>query len=309
VEFAIATFLICVAVIGGAYWLLIVEPEKAEAARLTKRLRQGLATASSLVVGVTTDDVRVSGIPAIERLLARHKGFTAATGRLLMEAGLTMSVGVFLGLSFLSATIGWAIGFGVTGYLVLGVLLALLGAAVPLFVVRAKRTKRLNAFEEQFPEAVDLVARALRAGHAFTPGLSIAAEELPPPVGLEFKQVFDQQNFGMSMPDALKAMATRVPVLDARFFVTAVLTQRESGGNLAEVLDNLSAVMRERFKVRRDPVPPSAHARWLHHAAVALGAQAARRGSARPETGDRCPRAAAPRDVHHFTPGEDRVLR
>ena len=109
--------------------------------------------------------------------------------------------------------------------------------------------RRLAAFEEQFPEAIDLVARALRAGHAFTTGLGIAAEEMPAPVGIEFKRVYDQQNFGMSMPEALRAMARRVPVLDARFFVTAVLTQRESGGNLAEVLDNLSSVMRDRFKV------------------------------------------------------------
>ena len=108
-----------------------------------------------------------------------------------------------------------------------------------------------SIFEEQFPEAIDLIARALRAGHAFTTGLGIAAEEMPAPVGTEFKRVYDQQNFGMSLPDALRAMAHRVPVLDARFFVTAVLTQRESGGNLAEVLDNLSAVMRERFKVKR----------------------------------------------------------
>ena len=127
--------------------------------------------------------------------------------------------------------------------------------------VRYKRTKRLQLFEEQFPEAIDLIARALRAGHAFTTGLGIAAEEMPAPVGTEFKRVYDQQNFGMSMPEALRAMARRVPVLDARFFVTAVLTQRESGGNLAEVLDNLSSVMRDRFKVKRQIRVVSAHGR------------------------------------------------
>ena len=98
------------------------------------------------------------------------------------------------------------------------------------------------------------------------PGLGIAAEELQAPVGTEFKRVYDQQNFGMSMQDALRAMARRVPVLDARFFVTAVLTQRESGGNLAEVLDNLSSVMRERFKVKRQIRVISAHGRlsgWI----------------------------------------------
>jgi tight adherence protein B len=106
-----------------------------------------------------------------------------------------------------------------------------------------------------------LIARSLRAGHTFTTGLGIAAEEIPPPVGLEFRRVYDEQNFGMAMPDALKGMARRVPVLDARFFVTAVLTQREAGGNLAEVLDNLSGVMRERFKVKRQIRVVSAHGR------------------------------------------------
>lgn len=95
---------------------------------------------------------------------------------------------------------------------------------------------RLRVFEEQFPEAIDLIARSLRAGHTFTTGLGIAADEVPPPVGLEFRRVYDEQNFGMSLSDALRGMARRVPVLDARFFVTAVLTQREAGGNLAEVL-------------------------------------------------------------------------
>ena len=141
-----------------------------------------------------------------------------------------------------------------------------LGGFAPLLVVRCKRTKRLQLFEEQFPEAIDLIARSLRAGHAFTTGLGIAAEEMPAPVGTEFKKVYDQQNFGMSMPDALRTMARRVPVLDARFFVTAVLTQRESGGNLAEVLDNLSSVMRDRFKVKRQIQVVSAHGRlsgWM----------------------------------------------
>ena len=95
------------------------------------------------------------------------------------------------------------------------------------------------------------MARALRAGHAFTTGLGIAAEELPAPVGAEFKRVYDRQNFGLPLPDALRELAPRVPLLDARFFVTAVLTQREAGGNLAEVLATLSSVIRDRFKVKR----------------------------------------------------------
>jgi tight adherence protein B len=101
----------------------------------------------------------------------------------------------------------------------------------------------------------------LRAGHALTTGLNMVAEELPKPIGPEFKQLYDQQNFGLPLPQALRNFAERIPSLDARFFVTAVLTQREAGGNLSEVLDNLSAIIRERFKVKRQVRVISAHGR------------------------------------------------
>jgi tight adherence protein B len=119
----------------------------------------------------------------------------------------------------------------------------------------------MQRFEEQFPEAIELIARTLRAGHAFTTGLELAGEELPDPVGTEFKLLYDLQMFGQPLPDALKAFAARIPLIDARFFVTAVLTQREAGGNLAEVLDNLAAVIRERFRVKRQVRVLSAHGR------------------------------------------------
>jgi tight adherence protein B len=119
----------------------------------------------------------------------------------------------------------------------------------------------MRKFEEQFPEAIDLVARALRAGHALPTGLGMVADELKAPVGTEFRILYDEQNFGLTLTDALRNFARRIPVLDARFFVTAVLTQRETGGNLAEVLDNLGAVIRDRFKVKRQVRVLSAHGR------------------------------------------------
>src|SRR6476661_7131337 len=123
------------------------------------------------------------------------------------------------------------------------------------------KSRRLKKSEEQLPEAIDLIGRALRAGHAFTTGLAMAAEEIPKPVGEEFKRLYDRQNFGMQLPDAMKAFAARIPLIDARFFVTAVLTQRETGGNLGEVLDNLASVIRERFKVKRQVRVLTAHGR------------------------------------------------
>ena len=136
-----------------------------------------------------------------------------------------------------------------------------LAACLPFAYVRYARGQRLLKFEEQFPEAIDLLARALRAGHALTTGLSMVAEELPEPDRAGVQALYDQQNFGLPLPQALKNFAERIPILDARFFVTAVLTQREAGGNLSEVLDNLASIIRDRFKVKRQVRVISAHGR------------------------------------------------
>jgi tight adherence protein B len=136
-----------------------------------------------------------------------------------------------------------------------------LAACIPFGYVRYTRGQRLLKFEEQFPEAIDLLSRALRAGHAITTGLSMVAEELPDPIGPEFQTLYDQQNFGLPLSQAMKNFADRVACLDARFFVTAVLTQKEAGGNLSEVLDNLASIIRERFKVKRQVRVISAHGR------------------------------------------------
>jgi tight adherence protein B len=134
-------------------------------------------------------------------------------------------------------------------------------APLPYLYVRLAARKRLAQLEEQFPQAVDLISVSLRAGHAFTTGLLMVAEELPDPLAREFRLMYDQQNYGKPVPDVLKDFCDRVPLLDARIFVTAVLTQRETGGNLAEVLDKLSALIRERFTLRRHVRAVSAHGR------------------------------------------------
>jgi len=135
-----------------------------------------------------------------------------------------------------------------------------------------RRKTRLARFEEQFPEALDLLSRAIRAGHAFTTAMGMVAEEGPNPVGPEFRKSFDQQNFGLPLKDALNGLAQRVPLLDVRFFVTAVLIQRETGGNLAEILDNLAHVVRERFKIRRQVRVYTAHGRLTGYVLMGLPA-------------------------------------
>lgn len=149
---------------------------------------------------------------------------------------------------------------------------AVVGMSLPTLWLRRKRSVRIKQFEEQFPEALDLLSRAMRAGHAFQTALGTAADEMSAPVGVELKKVFDQQNFGLPLNDALKELAERIPLVDVKFFVTAIAIQRESGGNLAEILDNLSHVVRERFKVQRQVRTHTAHGRFTGFVLLALPA-------------------------------------
>jgi len=146
------------------------------------------------------------------------------------------------------------------------------GAAAPFLFVRQKRASRLHRFEEHFPEALDLISRAIRAGHAFGAGLKMVADEMGDPVGPEFRKTFEEQNFGLPLTESLHNLSVRVPLLDVRFFATAVLIQRETGGNLAEILDNLAAVVRERFKIRRQIRVHTAHGRFTGYVLLALPA-------------------------------------
>jgi len=130
----------------------------------------------------------------------------------------------------------------------------------------------MRAFEEQFPEGLDLISRALKAGHAFATGLKMVADEMPDPVGPEFRKTFDEQNFGLPLKDALDNLTFRVPSLDVRFFATAVLIQRETGGNLSEILENLAHVVRERFKILRQVRVYTAHGRFTGYVLLALPA-------------------------------------
>ncbi len=127
--------------------------------------------------------------------------------------------------------------------------LAVVLAVVPFLYLRYKRTKRFNKFEEQLPEALELIARSLKAGHAFSSGLRLVAEEMEEPVGFEFAKTLNEINFGVTSQEALMGLANRIPIDDLKFFVISVALQRETGGNLAEILESLSSLIRERFKL------------------------------------------------------------
>ena len=200
---------------------------------------------------------------AFMRFLSRFN-FARVLETRIAQAGLTMPLNTLLilmvGLTIPGALIGAKLNpLMFTGPSALAGAL-LLGMLPYLYVIR-ERSKRLAAFEEQFPEALEFLARAMRAGHAFSIALEMLSEESPQPLGAEFRKVYNEHNLGLPIETALSNLTDRVPLLDAKFFVSAVLLQRETGGNLAEILTKLAFVIRERFKLKGQVKAASAHGR------------------------------------------------
>jgi tight adherence protein B len=268
--FVIGTFVGVLAIVLGFYWALVVRSEQRSTSRIKQRLKRTHGTAAARGLSLAKEEQPLSSLGGFNRALVRATSITEPLSKLIEQADSKLNVGLFLLMSGTAGLAGYAIPTLLTGFRGLGLLIGLLATMSPYVYLRWKRGRRLLQFEERFPEAIDLIARALRAGHAFTTGLGMVADEIPDPVGSEFKLLYDRQNFGMPLPDALRGFAERIPLLDARFFATAVLTQREAGGNLSEVLDNLARVVRERFKVKRQIRVVSAHARMTGFALVGL---------------------------------------
>ena len=267
---AVAVFFVFLAGILGAYWFFVLRLEQQDLGIVRRRLTPKEAVKASLHRELVKQQQALSSIGVYDALLRRSEQQTKGLTSLIEQSGVKITVGAVVAASALLALVTFVLTARFTGWAILGLPLAALVAMIPVTVLKQLRTRRMRKFEDQFPEALDLIGRALRAGHAFTTGLELVAQEMPAPVGEEFRQLYEQQNYGLPMPDALKRFAERVTVLDARFFVTAVLIQRESGGNLAEVLDNLSSVIRDRQKVKRQMRVASAHGRITGWVLVAL---------------------------------------
>ena len=178
-------------------------------------------------------------LPGVERL-----------DTIMRQANVKYTVGFFLLSSMAMGLTGYVFFFILTKKAVFAFLVAMASACLPLFHVRLKKKRRMAKFEKQLPEALGLIARALRAGHAFTSGMKLASDEFGDPLGPELEETLDEINFGVSVSDALKNLAARVDCPDLKFFVVSVILQRETGGNLAEILDSLAHLIRERFKFR-----------------------------------------------------------
>ena len=170
---------------------------------------------------------------------------------MLAQAGIDLRAGNFLGLCALAGIGAAIVTYVLSRRIEIAWAAMLIGFMMPYSYVSMKRQKRFTKFDELFPEAIDTLARAVRAGHAFTTALEMITNEINEPVAGEFRQLYEEQKFGMPVRDALMNLTERMPSVDVKFFVTAVMLQRETGGNLAEILDNLSYVIRERFKIQR----------------------------------------------------------
>jgi tight adherence protein B len=208
-------------------------------------------------------------LPAVERVVLKTEA-GSQLALLIEQADVKTTPMAILLLSFGAACAAALLTAIFVPYLIVVPIVALVAGFLPFAWLRWKRSSRLKKFEEQFPDALDVLSRAVRAGHAFQAALGMAADELPWPVGPELKKAFEQQNFGLPLREALGQLAGRVPILDVRFFVTAVLIQRDTGGNLAEILDNLSHVVRERFKIQRQVRVHTAHGRFTGYVLMGL---------------------------------------
>ncbi len=244
----IAAFVSVAALVGGVALLVRSNEPSAAEDRLQmltgkgpgRSGREGDGGQSELLAGALDD---MPG--AVETFVAKFLNL-----RLFIEqAGSKMEPTRFLMICG-GLAVGSAVVWLLTGiYMGAAPLVGLVFGAIPFPILFFQRKRRLGAFAKQLPEALELISRALRAGHSLAAGLNLVAEEMKDPIKSEFVRVYEEQNFGIPLEDALEEMVDRVPNLDLRFFVTAIILQRQTGGDLAEILDKIGALVRERFKI------------------------------------------------------------
>jgi len=241
-------FALVMVVIVGVYFL--VGPSRAKSSEVKKRLSllelRSFATVD--IPNVLKEDL-LSDVPFFQRLLSKVD-IAVRIDRRLKQADLEIRVGTFILISIVLFVVGATLGYFLHWPMPVSFLAGFLLSILPTLVVNIKRNLRFSRFLRNFPEALEMFARSLRAGHSFIGAIQLVAQEMPKPVGPEFQKVFDEQNLGIPLKQALLGMAERIDLLDLKFFITAILIQRETGGNLAEIIDKISYVIRERFRVQ-----------------------------------------------------------
>lgn len=240
-------FIAVVLLVEGMY-LLWSSYKGPEANKIERRLRIMSAGAHGGAETQLLKQRLLSETPFLQHLL-HNVPRVHILDRLLVQSGLKMKVMTFIGLSLAFALGGFFLAAFLGLHPVIAIALMVLLSSLPYFYLLYRKDKRLRKFDEQLPDALDLIGRGIRAGHALPSALKMVADEMADPVSEEFRVVYDEVNYGFSMQEALTNLATRVPSVDLQYFVVAVLIQRETGGNLAELLDNISALIRARHKL------------------------------------------------------------
>jgi tight adherence protein B len=245
-------FLFALFLVFGAYLLATLGTD-AKRARLQKRL------AEALLHSAHTEDIEVvlarnelmSEIPWVNRWLVRLQAATQLK-RMLDQADLHITPSRLVMFSVMAGILAALAVSVLNAWILLMIAAGLIAASLPFVHVWWKRKKRFAAFLEQLPDALDLMSRALSAGHAFSESLQMVSSEMPEPIAGEFRKTYEEQNLGLSLKLALENLTQRIPLLDLRMCVTAVLIQRETGGNLAELLEKVAYTIRERFRIMGD---------------------------------------------------------
>ena len=245
---AIIIFIIALLAIELAFfsYRMIRYPDRAEVRR---RLRMSMQDFNEEEAANIYKKSKLSDVPFLNRILPIFPGVEGM--RLYMEqANVQYTLGFFILLTMALGMVGFLAGTLFKLQLAASILIAVFLATLPTLSLRRQKNKRMAKFEKQLPDALGLIARALRSGHAFTSGMKLAADEFDDPIGTEFNETLDEINFGVSVAEALKNMTERVDCPDLKFFVVSVILQRETGGNLAEIIEGLAEIIRERFKFR-----------------------------------------------------------
>lgn len=246
--FVVLGFLAVVLFLEGLYvaWNTYQGPE---AKRIEKRLRAMSVDAADTQNTIFIKQRLLSKIAAIESLLLRVPGIHSLD-KLLLQSGLQLNVAGFIGLSLLIAAAVFVCVMLIHPNILIAAAFGAAGGTLPFLYVQNAKSNRMTKIELQLPDALDLMGRAMLAGHAFSSALKMVGDEMPDPIAFEFRIVFDEINYGIAVQDALKNLATRIPSTDLSYFVIAVLIQRETGGNLAELLGNISTLIRARLRLQ-----------------------------------------------------------
>lgn len=255
-------FLACLFVVYALY-LITSRKSDAKRALLNERLAEAIrssAQSSDMEVRLAREEL-LSEIPWVNRSLVKLE-ITSRLKRIIDQADLHITVMRLVLFSLTAAALGFLAAGMLTISIPLMILFAIIAGALPFMHVLSKRKKRLKKFLQLLPDALDLMSRGLSAGHAFTESLQMVATEMPEPIATEFRKTYDEQNLGLSLKLALENLVHRVPLMDLRMCVTAIMIQRETGGNLSELLEKVAFTIRERFRILEDLKTLTLSSRW-----------------------------------------------